>query len=171
MMIQDIPERKGGSPPWQTRRRTYHHHGGQLSSGAGPSSSYQSQYSFEGLYGLIEQFQTHTSASFDWLTGQIAASNAPRAPDYAQTMQEINRLGERMDKQWGPFEPNMGNWRVATLVGLVWVWIRVVVLLWHYYALFNNWHSVNYLFECLVGYLLWPWVLRHFIRYLLSWCG
>ncbi|XP_076958035.1 cystathionine gamma-synthase 1, chloroplastic-like [Bidens hawaiensis] len=74
MSIQDIPRRRTGSPPRHTRLRTYSQQGGTSSSGAGPSSSYHSQYSFEGLYRLIDQFQTHNTASFDRLLGKIVAS-------------------------------------------------------------------------------------------------
>jgi len=108
MMIQDVRDRRQ-SPPRQHRRRTYHQSGGPSSSGVGPSSSHDSRYSLEGIYGLIDQSSANTTASFDRITEHMAALDAQRAAEYAKTRREIDRLGHRMDRQWGPFDPYTGN--------------------------------------------------------------
>ena len=107
MMIQDVEERRQ-SPPRDYRRRSFYQPAGPHP-GAGASSSHDSRYTMEGLYGLFDQFSTNTDASFTRISEQITASNAQQAAGHEATRQRIDQLSYRMDRQWGPFDPDAGN--------------------------------------------------------------
>ena len=107
MMLQDIDERRQ-SPPRQYHNRSFHQPAGQ-SSGAGASSAHDTRYTMEGLYGLFDQFSTNSAESFNRITEQMNASNAQQAAEHEATRQRIDQLGYRMDRQWGPFDPDAGN--------------------------------------------------------------